>query len=52
MALEEKDFYEITSEQFENEDIVNDITKPDHWLLVCIGILPFVIATIWNSIII
>jgi len=47
MDSEEKKFFEVTEEQFENEYMVKDITKVDHWLLLCIGLLPFVIATIW-----
>lgn len=46
--MNEKEFFEITNEQFEDEFVVKDISKLDHWLLVGIGVLPFVIASIWH----
>lgn len=39
-----------SDEQFEDEYIVNDVTKFHHLLMVSIGILPIVIASIWYSI--
>ncbi len=47
MITEEKEFLEVTDEKFEDEYIVSDITKVDHYLLVLIGVVPFLIATIW-----
>jgi len=53
MGSEAKLVSEISDGQFENEDnefIVSDLTKVDHFFIVGIGILPFVIASIWYSV--
>ncbi|MFS0647027.1 hypothetical protein [Siminovitchia sp. 179-K 8D1 HS] len=50
MSIAKKNLFEISDEQIENEYIVSDLTKFHHLLTIGIGILPFVIASIWYSI--
>ena len=50
MNAAEKPLFEVSDEEFENDYIVNDLTKFHHLLTVGIGILPLVIASIWYSI--
>jgi hypothetical protein len=52
MDSEAKLLSEISDGQFEsNEFIVSDLTKVHHFFIVGIGIVPFVIASIWYSVV-
>lgn len=51
MTSHEKDFFEASEEKLENEYMVTGMNKTDYFLLVGIGILPFVIASIWYNIV-
>lgn len=46
---QEEQFFSIPEETIEKEYIVSDLTKMDYYLILAIGIVPFVIATIWFS---
>lgn len=47
MDLIKKELSEWADLKMEEEHLVSDVTRTDHWLLFFIGILPFLIATIW-----
>ena len=46
---QEEQFFSLPEETIEKEYIVSDLTKLDYYLIISIGIIPFVIATIWSS---
>ncbi|WP_186306629.1 hypothetical protein [Siminovitchia fortis] len=47
MAAIEKELVEVNEWGHEEEYVVNDMRKIDHWLLFGIGILPLLVSSIW-----
>lgn len=41
----EKELAEWT--EIKEEHLVSDVTKIDHWLIIIVGIVPFIISSIW-----
>ncbi|MBD8005383.1 hypothetical protein [Bacillus norwichensis] len=51
MAAIKKELLEANEWVNDEDDVVNDIRKVDHWLLFGIGILPLLVFSIWYYIV-